>query len=294
MKLIKILSLMFIATLLFSACGSQPAAQENQGDQIGLANPASVYCQEQGGQLEMRENDAGTYGMCIFPDGSECEEWAYFRGECSPAGETEDIPEGPQPNVIEEPTSFSMELHAVYGSVISANTSVPAESLLVFFPESLGSVFVTGETGEIEDQILSIRDKGEPNNHANFWGRLDCPSMDQCLLTVTQMRIDGPGDFPVEPVEAWEGVIYSGPSEPHSGGDDYFALLGTLPFQYGIDASMDDALRQQIEALRDTGQPIRIWGELYAGRMDWNAAQIVVTQIEQIQADPSLIPEPSY
>jgi putative hemolysin len=51
---------------------------------IGLANPASVYCQQQGHHLEMRTSDAGTTGYCIFPDGTECEEWAYFRGECAP------------------------------------------------------------------------------------------------------------------------------------------------------------------------------------------------------------------
>ena len=55
---------------------------------IGMPNPASVYCEEQGGQLEIRTEDAGEYGVCIFPDGSECEEWAFFRGECKP-GESE-------------------------------------------------------------------------------------------------------------------------------------------------------------------------------------------------------------
>jgi len=25
--------------------------------------------------------------VCIFPDGSECEEWAYLRGECGPGAE---------------------------------------------------------------------------------------------------------------------------------------------------------------------------------------------------------------
>jgi inhibitor of cysteine peptidase len=53
-----------------------------------MANPASVYCEEMGGRLEMREDPNGTSGFCIFPDGTECEEWAYFRGECQP-GETE-------------------------------------------------------------------------------------------------------------------------------------------------------------------------------------------------------------
>ncbi|MBS3073779.1 DUF333 domain-containing protein [Candidatus Pacearchaeota archaeon] len=48
-----------------------------------LANPASVFCEEQGGTLEIRENTEGQYGVCIFSSGKECEEWAFFRGECS-------------------------------------------------------------------------------------------------------------------------------------------------------------------------------------------------------------------
>jgi putative hemolysin len=54
---------------------------------VGLANPASVYCEAQGYTLEMRTDaDGGQYGVCIFPDGGECEEWAFYRGECSPGG----------------------------------------------------------------------------------------------------------------------------------------------------------------------------------------------------------------
>ncbi|MFH2072057.1 MAG: DUF333 domain-containing protein [Actinomycetota bacterium] len=53
-------------------------------DQAGLANPASGFCVEQGGTVDMREGDGGTYGVCVFPDSSECDEWAFFRGECEP------------------------------------------------------------------------------------------------------------------------------------------------------------------------------------------------------------------
>jgi putative hemolysin len=50
-----------------------------------LANPASVYCEEQGGSVDMRTDETGgQYGVCIFADGSECEEWKFFRGECKP------------------------------------------------------------------------------------------------------------------------------------------------------------------------------------------------------------------
>ena len=49
-----------------------------------MPNPASVYCEQQGYRLEIRTAaDGSQSGYCIFPDGSECEEWAYFRGECS-------------------------------------------------------------------------------------------------------------------------------------------------------------------------------------------------------------------
>jgi putative hemolysin len=51
---------------------------------VGLPNPASKFCQDQGYELEMRTDADGTAGYCLFPDGTECEEWAFFRGECAP------------------------------------------------------------------------------------------------------------------------------------------------------------------------------------------------------------------
>lgn len=48
-----------------------------------MANPASVYCEQNGGKLEIRTApDGGQTGYCKFSNGSECEEWAYFRKEC--------------------------------------------------------------------------------------------------------------------------------------------------------------------------------------------------------------------
>lgn len=57
--------------------------QGNDGNGTGIANPASVYCEEHGGRVDIRSDSTGNQtGYCIFPDGSECEEWAYFRGQC--------------------------------------------------------------------------------------------------------------------------------------------------------------------------------------------------------------------
>ena len=50
-----------------------------------LPNPASVHCEENGGTLELRTAaDGSVSGVCVFADGSECDEWAFYRGTCHP------------------------------------------------------------------------------------------------------------------------------------------------------------------------------------------------------------------
>lgn len=50
----------------------------------GLANPASVNCEDVGGRLELVSLPEGQVGVCVFADGSLCEEWALLRDECAP------------------------------------------------------------------------------------------------------------------------------------------------------------------------------------------------------------------
>ncbi len=68
---------------------AEEPVEEKLEEQAQIANPASVYCKEQGGELDMRETPEGTIGYCLLPDGTECEEWAYFRGECPKKEETQ-------------------------------------------------------------------------------------------------------------------------------------------------------------------------------------------------------------
>jgi putative hemolysin len=50
-----------------------------------MPNPASANCVHHGGTLEIRDHqDGGEYGMCVFSDQTECEEWALLRGTCAP------------------------------------------------------------------------------------------------------------------------------------------------------------------------------------------------------------------
>jgi putative hemolysin len=55
--------------------------------QTQLANPASQNCAKQGGTLKIeRRPDGGQYGVCVFTDNYQCEEWALLRGECPKNG----------------------------------------------------------------------------------------------------------------------------------------------------------------------------------------------------------------
>ena len=52
---------------------------------FAIPNPAAKYCTDQGFKSEIRTAaDGSQFGVCKFPDGKECNEWAYFRGECKP------------------------------------------------------------------------------------------------------------------------------------------------------------------------------------------------------------------
>lgn len=171
--------------------------------QAGLPNPASVYCTQQGNKLEIRTADDGSQnGICIFPNGSACDEWAYYRGECGPA-------------VQKSPTS---------AMTVEATTEA--------------------SSGGTEEQASG-----------------------GYMPPVTS-----------EEIADWWGVIKS--TEPGAQYDDYFERqdLGSIIY-FGID-SMDPAVKSQIEALRDSGKIIHLYGTLFSNVPDYNSSQIQVDRIK--------------
>ena len=71
---------MLIGIALVAACSP---AQSASTPVPNMPNPAAVYCEQQGGKSGIvTAADGSQSGRCVFPDGSQCDEWAYFRGEC--------------------------------------------------------------------------------------------------------------------------------------------------------------------------------------------------------------------
>ncbi len=189
----------FTFTIILMALTACTAPQAN------MPNPASVYCTQKGNKL-VPAADGIQNGLCIFPDGSACDEWAYYRGECCPAAQ-----KCPTPAMIVEASSGG-------GPEGSGGTEEQAS----------GGYMPPGTSEEIAD---------------------------------------------------WWGVIKS--TAPGAQYDDYFERqdLGQPFIYFGID-SMDPAVKSQIEALRDSGKAVHLYGTLLSNVPDYNGSQIEVDRID--------------
>jgi hypothetical protein len=177
--------------------------------QANMPNPASVYCEQNGNKLKIHTAaDGSQNGVCVFPDGSTCDEWAYFRGECGLAAQ-----EGPTLAITVESTTEASGGGPGGGSNSGGDAS--------------GGYMPPGTSEEIVD---------------------------------------------------WWGVIRS--TEPGAQYDDYFERqdLGQIIY-FGID-SMDPTVQAQIEALRDSGKIVHLYGTLLSDVPDYNGSQILVDRIE--------------
>jgi putative hemolysin len=197
----------FILVLALTAC-AVPQVQTPEPAATGISplnmpNPASVYCTQHGNKLEIKTAaDGSQSGVCVFPDGSACDEWAYYRGECGPGAQA-----SPTPAKTVEPTQ-------------------------------------------------------------------------EASVDVTEEPSSG-GDMPpgaTETISDWWGIIKSTPT----GGqyDDYFERqdLGQKLY-FGIDA-LDPVVKSQVEAVRDSGKIVHLYGTLVSNMPDYNGSQIQVSRIE--------------
>jgi putative hemolysin len=144
---------------------------------VNLPNPASVYCEQHGYELEIRTADDGSQsGVCIFPDGSTCDEWAYYRGECGPT-----VDNSPTPAIVVETTKTvsggnteenasggymppgTSEEIADWWGVIKGN-GPGAQYDDCFERQDLGQIIYFGIDSRdtaVESQIVALRDTGK-------------------------------------------------------------------------------------------------------------------------------------
>jgi putative hemolysin len=77
-----------IIVVILVIVGAYVLLQAPLNQKATLANPASVFCINNGGRSEITTAADGSQGgMCVFANGTSCDEWAFYRGECKPGGQ---------------------------------------------------------------------------------------------------------------------------------------------------------------------------------------------------------------
>jgi putative hemolysin len=150
---------MLICIGLSTSCSSN---QTSPTSEPNMPNPASVYCEQNGGKLELRQDASGAVsGICIFPDRSECDEWAYFRNECKPGGST----------VTSEPTAAA----AVSEPDPPATAELASDGWKIYRNEELGYSFYYPADTQIvmnDEPLKSISIVG-PEKEGDHWPSID-------------------------------------------------------------------------------------------------------------------------
>lgn len=291
----------------------------------GMANPASVYCENLGYETELIEDAEGNQDEnCIFPDGTFCTSWDFLSGRCRPEmsfceQQGSDLVEAPnigdcffpdgsfclesdyaeglcQPGdnlAVEEEIGDDIVEEKVFqvqgwmGRVVTSDVA-EIDDYLLLSSEMAASFGLVGMNAEIDVQIEELRDAGEPGRYANFWGVLSCGVADYngCQLVVERIRSG------IEITDA-EDVSFTGMLKSNPEGSQFqhfFELSGVYPIGFGIasfiDTNGDPVYKEEIEDRVDSGQLIEVVGEMICGVPDVNACQI---QVEYMYQDGILI-----
>ncbi len=145
-----------------------------------------------------------------------------------------------------------------------------------------GQYGIEGTDAALEEELARWRDS---ERIIRVWGTLqrDVEDYGDVRIHVERLEVEALPPTPApdsELVEGWIGTVHSLPSEAEY--DDYFYAQSPISGQYGI-ASDIDRLARELEAQRDTGTVIRVWGILDHDVSDYGSKRIMVTRIEEME-----------
>lgn len=233
-RMLRMMILMALVAALAACKSSASTTPESvtptgSESQIGLPNPASVYCVDNGGVSEIRSNtDGSQYGVCIFPDGSECDEWAYYRGECAPksaapaGSQAGGAPEDASPQTSPETASDGWLIYR--NETLGYSFHYPPETSIIPNDESLKSITLAGPVTDGETwPSITI---SHPNDREEFRP----PENADLEAWLEDHNLVGENRQPDLTIAGEPAIHYRHERSPQSYADDryYFAHQGQL------------------------------------------------------------------
>ena len=80
-----LIGLLVAWVVVLPGCNNNSSSEEVLNEEVAneeVVNEAREYCIDNGWTHEIVTSDTSVYGECTLPDGTVCEEWEYFNGEC--------------------------------------------------------------------------------------------------------------------------------------------------------------------------------------------------------------------
>jgi hypothetical protein len=206
----------------------------------------------------------------------------------SPTSDTEGTEEESQGEQGQEEEPVILSAVAWQGHIASMPEGSQYDDVLILNPEGTGEYGLAGATPEIEAEIRTLRDGEGPQMYVHLWGAFVCgvDDVNGCQLLVDRLQYGT--QMAEEEIFNWVGTIkgYNFNMGPVYG----FVLDGEVPIVYGIYASQDPSLQDEIESLRDTDTLVQVSGKLLVGFPDVNSTRIEVSSLEVIEEGSAIQP----
>jgi putative hemolysin len=189
-----------IILMALTACTSfQVQTSESTATEIlpNMPNPASVYCEQNGNTLEIQTaSDGSQSGVCVFPDGSTCDEWAYFRGECGPAAQPSLAPAMTGEATLNAsggymPPGTNEEIADWRGVIKSTETGAQYDDYFELWTNGQIIYFgIDSMDPEVKSQIEGLRDSGKI---VHLYGTLfsNVPDYNGSQVQVDRLEVEG-------------------------------------------------------------------------------------------------------
>ena len=218
---------MLIGIVFSASCSPRQVSPTPEED---MPNPASVYCEQNGGSLELRQDaSGGVAGMCVFPDGSECDEWAYFRSECRP-GDTlvtseptaSPVPSEPAPTATAEFASDGWRIYR--NEEFGYSFHYPADANIIANDDPLAGLSIIGPlNGDENWPQISI---SHPSDREDYRP----PEGADLVQWLTEHYLLGDERLPDVQIAGTTAIHLRHERSPQSYADDryYFAKSGQL------------------------------------------------------------------
>jgi putative hemolysin len=196
----KILTITILLMTLTACTSFRVQTSHSAGTDMppNMPNPASVYCEQNGNTHEIRTAaDGSQSGICVFPDGSTCDEWAYFRGECDPAAPIIQTPvltveATTNANGGTIPPGTTEEIADWWGVIRSTGSGAQFDDY--FERQDLGQNYISfgidSMDPAVQAQIKALRDSGRI---VHLYGTLfsNMPDVNGSQIQVDRIEVEG-------------------------------------------------------------------------------------------------------